>query len=328
MAFSRSTALLLSLSVLGTGCGASRLSSKEVGFDWRDGVEVEAKPKPRPKRKDVPPDTVENSALPYVGLRASDCQLLSGDDLLAELAGFDVICIGERHDNAHDHWAQLEIIGDLVERAESRGRELGLGFEMFDRTDQPLLAKWQERKIRTEELIERSNWDGDWGYPFGYYRPLLELGRQQNLGLLALNAPREFTRKVARKGLDALDEDAQEKLPELDLAQAEHRAAFDRAMKAHPHGGADPDNLYAAQVVWDETMAHDATAWLRLRRPARQLVIVAGAMHCRTDAIPGRIERRVRLRAAAVLPVVQRSEEEPKPDLEGFDYGFVMTEED
>jgi uncharacterized iron-regulated protein len=323
--FNRSHAAVFAAIALFTGC-ARRQSFKEVGFDWRDGVEAAPKPKVRAPRKDVPKNTVENAALPFVGLRASDCQLLSGDDLMAELAGYDAICIGERHDNPHDHWAQLEIVRDLAERAESRGRELGVGFEMFDRADQPLLAQWQERKIDTEALIEKSNWDDDWGYPFGYYRPLLELGRRQNLGLLALNAPREFTRTIAREGLDALDDDQRELLPELDLSQPEHRAAFDQAMKDHPHGGADPDNLYAAQVVWDETMAHDATAWLRLRRPSRQLVVIAGAMHCRSSAIPGRIERRTPVRAAAVLPVVQAGE--AKPDLDGFDYGFVMTTSD
>jgi uncharacterized iron-regulated protein len=324
VAFRRASALLLSLSVLATGCGARGLSSKAVGYDWRDSVEPAAKPKPRAKRKDVPPDTVENSALPFHGLRARDCQPLSGDELMAELAGFDAICIGERHDNPHDHWAQLEIATDLVERAESRGRELAFGFEMFDRSDQPLLAEWQQGKIDTEALIERSNWQGDWGYPFGYYRPLLELGRGQNLGLLALNAPREFTRTIARRGLEALDDDEQRELPELDLSQAEHRAAFDQVMKEHPHGGADPDNLYAAQVVWDETMAHDAAAWLRMRRPARQLVIIAGQMHCRKTAVPDRIARRTPVRTAAVLPVVT-ADGEAKPDLDGFDYGFVMT---
>lgn len=320
-------AALLLLSVLLAGC-AGKQSLNGVGFDWQKEVEAEPKPKPRPARKDVPPETVENAALPFYGLRASDCQPLSGDELMAELAGFDAICIGERHDNPHDHWAELAMTSDLVERAASRGRELGLGFEMFDRADQPLLAQWQERKIGAEKLIEQSNWESDWGYPFGFYRPLLDLGRRENLGLLALNAPRELTRTVARKGLEALDEDQRKELPELDLAQPEHRAAFDRVMKEHPHGGADSDNLYAAQVIWDETMAHGAADWLRTRRPARQLIIIAGQMHCRTAAIPGRIERRMRGRTAAVLPIVQASAEDAKPDLEGFDYGFVMTRED
>ena len=158
------------------------------------------------------------------------------------------------------------------------------------------------------------------GYPFGT-TALLELGRGK-IWASGADAPREFTRTIERVGFEALEE--QRELPELDLSQVEHRAAFDQVMKEHPHGGANPDNLYAAQVVWDETMAHDAAAWLRMRRPARQLVIIAGQMHCRKNAVPDRIARRTPVRTAAVLPVVT-AEGEAKPDLDGFDYGFVMT---
>jgi hypothetical protein len=93
VAFSRPSALLVALSVV-TGCGARGLSSRQIGYDWRDSVETEAKPKRRPPRKDVAPDAVENSALPFHGLRARDCQPLSGDELMTELAGYDAICIG------------------------------------------------------------------------------------------------------------------------------------------------------------------------------------------------------------------------------------------
>src|SRR5215204_6620038 len=109
-------AVLLLASLLVLGC-ARKPSLNGVGFDWQKEVEPEAKPKPRAARKDVPADTVENAALPFHGLRASDSQPLSSNDLMAELAGFEAICVGERHDNPHDHWAQLAIASDLVERA-------------------------------------------------------------------------------------------------------------------------------------------------------------------------------------------------------------------
>jgi uncharacterized iron-regulated protein len=322
-AAARAAGLLIAL---GAASGCARQQSLDgVGFDWQRNVEPEPKPEPRRPRKDVPPETVEAAALPFYGIRASDCQPLTGDELLAELAKLDAVCVGEHHDDPHHHWAQLRITTDLVERATHSGRELGIGFEMFDRTDQPLLAKWEQQKLDTEALLEQSHWERDWGYPFGFYRPLLDVARQRQLGVVALNAPRDVTRRIARGGLDALDDKQRDQLPELDFGHAEHRAAFEQAMKEHPHGGADPDNLYAAQVVWDETMAHSAVDWLRVRRPTRQLVIAAGLMHCRASAVPGRIERRLHGQAAAVVPVVQTSDSDPKQALEGFDYAFVMT---
>ena len=67
-----------------------------------------------------------------------------------------------------------------------------------------------------------------------------------------------------------------------------HRARFDDLMKDHPDTGGSLDNLYAAQVLWDETMANTAANWLRERYPARQLVILAGSAHCDRSAIPSR----------------------------------------
>jgi uncharacterized iron-regulated protein len=310
------------------GC-ARQQSLNGVGFDWEGRPEPELEPaaKAPAPRRDVAPDTVTNAALPFYGIRAGDGQALSSHELLAELSEHDVICVGERHNDAHAHWAELAIATDLADRAEQSGRELAIGFEMFDRKDQPLLDQWLLRKLDTAGLLARSNWDEDWGYPVGFYRPLLDLGRNRQVALLALNAPRELTRQVAREGLEGLGEADRKQLPELDLEQAEHRAVFDRVMAHHPHTGSDPEDQYAAQVVWDETMADSAARWLRARRPARQVLIVAGEMHCRSLAIPGRIERRTPARTAALIPIVERPNKDPKRALDGFDYAFVMTEE-
>ena len=297
-----------------------------VGYDWDRPVdpEPEAAAAPAP-RKDVPADTVAEAALPFYGIRASDCQPLSSSELLAELSEHDAICVGEHHNDPHAHWAQLAIATDLADRAAQTGRELAIGFEMFDKKDQPLLDKWQARKLSTEELLDQSHWDEDWGYPPAFYRPLLDLARNRQLALLALNAPRQLTRHVASEGLNGLDVEEQKQLPELDLQQAEHRAVFDRVMANHPDTDSDPDDSYAAQVVWDETMADRSAEWLRARRPTRQILIVAGEMHCRNLAIPGRIQRRLPSRTAAVVPIVETPGKDPKQALDGFDYGLVMT---
>jgi hypothetical protein len=63
------------------------------------------------------------------------------------------------------------------------------------------------------------------------------------------------------------------------------------------------EHLYQAQVVWDEAMAARAWEFLRLRAPARKLVIFAGVAHCHRSAIPGRLAKRGAARVVSVLPV-------------------------
>jgi hypothetical protein len=95
-------------------------------------------------------------------------------------------------------------------------------------------------------------------------------------------------------------------LPELDLTSAEHRAWFLRTASSIPaHGGVTLDNLYAAQVVRDETMADTAWRWLQAQSPApRQLAIVAGNGHCMDLAVPARMRRRGARKVLIIHPVL------------------------
>ena len=84
----------------------------------------------------------------------------------------------------------------------------------------------------------------------------------------------------------------------------------------------DLEHFYAAQVVWDETMADNAARWVSQHAPMRQLLILAGSAHCRQPAIPARIERRQPLRVASV-----RLSAETSADSEGFGYTLVFDGE-
>jgi uncharacterized iron-regulated protein len=87
-------------------------------------------------------------------------------------------------------------------------------------------------------------------------------------------------------------------------------------MADHPQSeGMSLDNFYAAQVVWDETMANNAANWVADRAPSRQLVVLAGSAHCRQEAIPDRIARRQPLRVTNV-----RLSASSATDSEGFAY--------
>jgi uncharacterized iron-regulated protein len=206
------------------------------------------------------------------------------------------------------------------------GREVGMGLEMVARPEQHLLDGYAKFELEEEPFLKESRWSERWGWDFAYYRPQLELGRHRGLALVALNAPRLLTRSVARGGLEALTRDQEKKLPELDLADREHRAWFDKTMREHPHG--NPEHMYAAQVLWDETMAESAVRWLSGKMPGRQLVVLAGTGHCRADAIPKRVMRRGPARVLSVRAVTQGSAEDTRKALEGFDFVLAFDKPD
>jgi uncharacterized iron-regulated protein len=308
--------------LLASGCGVSATRVVPIGVTL-DGPVPHASAKVPPPPDAVPADIVARAAQPYHARRNSDGRDLARTELLDELSHFDVLCLGEAHDAARDHFAELSLVEGLTQRARVSGRALGVGFEMFQFPYGDALRAYARGRIDDATLRRRTHYDERWGFPYAYYQPVLAYGRAVGISLKALNATRELTHAVAQGGLDALTVHQRRQLPELDLDDSTHRARFDEAMSGHPKGpGMNLDNFYVAQVIWDETMADNATRWVSARAPSRQLVVLAGSAHCRHEAIPARVERRAALNVANV-----RLSEHSADDSEGFGYTLIFDQE-
>lgn len=253
---------------------------------------------PRPPAASADQPSVDE-APDYRGLDAQGAW--EGDALLERLGRRRVVCLGERHPVAADHLVQADVIRRLAEASRQRGETFAVGFEMFQLPAQPVLERYGQGLASESELLSQSEYEQRWGFDFDLYRPVLEAARAADAALLALNAPREWTRSVARQGLKRIDPAVRRQFPELNLSDSQHQQFFQRAMAHHPHGShGNPSssmvdaNFYAAQVLWDETMAERAAQWLADADKSARLVIVAGAGHCHRSAIPRRLERRLR----------------------------------
>jgi uncharacterized iron-regulated protein len=256
-------------------------------------------------------------------VRLKDNVELTGPALGRELLEYDAICAGEAHDSAAQHYGELWLLQRLAARAENLGLELGIRFQMWAARFQRPLSSFAAGKLSEAEFLTKTDYEARWGYAFAYYRPLLESARELGVAQLALNAPRELTELIAQEGLEELPRSLARDLPELDLDDPKHRADFERRMKHHP--GLEPgdlDRYYAAQVVWDETMAQNAHRWLEFHPPSRRLLIIAGQAHCQHSGIPSRIERRAPRHAAAVLLATAPV---PSDAHEQYDYALIVT---
>ena len=251
----------------------------------------------------------------------------------ASVAGSRVVCVGEEHPNPHHHWFQLEVVGQAAARR--NGASLALGMEMFQRPFQGVLDDYAAKRIGTAALLSRSGYEERWGYDYALYGPTIDRARDAGAALLALNAPRELTKKLVRQGLEGLAPDDRKQVPELVLDDKQHRAWFDATMEdmSGPHGpppkaeassepppppaapedknepadAAPPmpsaDRIYAAQVLWDEMMADGAASWAKAK-PTGLVVLLAGNGHCHDSAIVNRIKRRGVDRVISIQPVL------------------------
>ncbi|MBZ0232489.1 MAG: ChaN family lipoprotein [Deltaproteobacteria bacterium] len=291
---------------------------------------------------------VEAAALPYAIVDGRTGRAVTEAEMWTALGSARAVCVGEEHPNPHHHWAQLTIVGSAVEKL--AGKKLALGMEMVQSPFQGVLDDWSAQKIDEAALLSRTGWADRWGYDFGLYRPILERARAGRMALVALNAPRELVKAVAKKGVDGLSPDERARLPPLVLDDAQHRSWFDGVMaeleEAHGHGeghgggaegegesgtgtgtgtGPDPENVYAAQVVWDEAMAENARRWLG--EGGDTIVIIAGNGHCHDSAIVRRLVRRGGGPAVSIRPIIDDGEGNVARALAEAqnDYLFVMS---
>lgn len=279
----------------------------------------EPQAEPAPAR--VPADVVRRARGPIRAMRLRDSVELAPAALAAELVKWDAVCAGEEHTSVKQHYAETWLFDALAEAASGLGLELGLGLEAFQVVSQGTLTDYQEGWLSEAELLEHSDYRARWGYPFAYYRPLLDRARDGRHFVVALNAPSELSRQVAREGLRSLSPAEARKLPDLDLHDPVHREAFASWMQDHPHPSKHPERLYVAHVLWDETMAERAFEYLARHAPIRRILIVAGRAHCHRHGIPTRMERRGAGRVAAIALADGDFE---GIDADGYDYAIAV----
>jgi len=328
----------LGLAAIGllTACaGSSQEGETPVGRtvdNEREAAEAKATgaaPADGPVAAAVPDDIVARQAADLSGYRTGDGTALGFDTMMTHLASADAICIGERHDDAGDHFAQLRMVEALLDRRALRGFELGIGLEMVRQPYQPVLQRYIEGGVSDATLVGELNFDSEWGFSFSYYQPIFRQALVRFGSLVAFGVPKDVTREVAEKGLEGINPNQRRSLPELDLDVPGHRAVFDSMMTLHPGTEQSDvlDRYYQAQVVWDESMAARAAAWLSQRYPGRKLVILAGAAHCHPSAIPARIRRRAAFTVVSVLPRAKSDGADPARDLLVREYEYHILRE-
>ena len=121
-------------------------------------------------------------------------------DLLLDMAGRDVVLLGEWHNDDNHHRWQVQTLAALA----ALRPDMVIGFEMFPRRLQPVLERWVAGKLTLEQFIVQSEWNTVWGMPFELYLPLFQFARINQIPMLALNVERTLISAVAANGWDGV----------------------------------------------------------------------------------------------------------------------------
>ena len=180
-----------------------------------------------------------------------------------------------------------------------------MGFEFFNRGDDPVLDLYLSGKIGEAELLQKTGWYQRGALNFGYTRLVLETVKKLGLKAIGLNVPRELISRVAKGGFAKLSAAEQAMFPGAGRTHPEHEY-FIRSMLGE-FAVQVPlwfQNVYAAQKCWDVVMAESMR--LALARPefrGCKGIIIAGSAHVAYGlGVPWRY--RLRDKRAEILTLV------------------------
>ena len=295
----------------------------------------------------VTPAIPAPSAPRYVPERVYDTRRAAFADfelMLADLAGADVVFVGEQHDDPNTHLLEHAILDGLRRRRVAAT----ISLEMFERDVQPTLDKYLAGSLTEAEFLEDSR---PWPRYATDYRPIVEFAKAQSWPVVAANVPRRYASEVANTGKSALDALA---APDRAMAardlQCPRDGYFERFAKAMSgHTGADGkasqtestaaaqgladaklERYYWSQCVKDETMAESIAQAFERRANDGPVVHFNGAFH--SDFGTGAVERTRRrlsgrrVAIVTILPVTNIDALAPSgDDLKRADYLVYTT---
>jgi len=140
-----------------------------------------------------------------------------------QLAQSKVVLVGESHTTYGDHLNQLAIIKNLS----PHWKKMAIGLEFVQYPYQSALNDYIAGKITEKQMLRKTQWYERWRYDFRLYRPIFEYAKQQQIPLLALNTPREITKRISKVGIKGLSSVERAQLPKvIDTSNAEYKKAL------------------------------------------------------------------------------------------------------
>ncbi|BBC39616.1 hypothetical protein PDPE_1-00456 [Photobacterium damselae subsp. piscicida] len=132
----------------------------------------------------------------------SNHNTMTVEQLAKQLENADVVLVGEWHGHPAAHLLQAQLLAALYQQ----NADLTLSMEQFTRDKQGVLNDYLAGKIGESTLTKAAN---AWPNYTSDYRPLVEFAKQNQLDVLAANAPKSIVRCIGQQGGDYLN-----KLPE------------------------------------------------------------------------------------------------------------------
>ncbi len=212
---------------------------------------------------------------------------VSEQTLLDELAGADVIYLGEKHDQPEHHRLQLSVIKALVDR----GLKPAIGLEMLtvDETSIAMMytqgtahAQGSRKGFTAEDwLREKLGWQGSHDTNWQFYGPILVFAREHKLTVFGADLPESLRARISKVGKQGLSPVEKGQIISTGLDDENYRRLmYDRFKQAHCGWGSDDylSRLYDNWLARNDTMAAGILRTLE-EADNKPVILVVGVGH-------------------------------------------------
>jgi len=247
-----------------------------------------------------PHGTSTSSAKNIVAVNLKKLQSIDSIANQLTAAKHRAVFVGESHTNYSDHLNQLAVIQALHKRW---GKHTSIGLEMVQQPYQSYLDEYIAGRISEKAMLRGVQWYDRWKYDFRLYRPIFNYAKANKIPLLALNIPKELTKRITKVGIAGLNQQQRRQLPTtIDRSNPQYRKRIKTVFGRHATTSSKGFNkFFDAQLAWDEGMAFAAANYLK-EHPNKNMIILAGSGHViNYEGIPSRLDRLAGIKSAVIL---------------------------
>lgn len=209
----------------------------------------------------------------------------------------DVIYVGEMHGDRSNHEYELDLIRGMMRG----GIRFAVGWEMFDRSQQTDLDRFDQHKVSLDDLVTQTGFEKSWGKYSPLYADILRTTGKAKIRSIALNAPSSLAHKIARG--EPLSPDEENEVPKEFTVPTGAYQNFAQMLGNHPGmHESDLSRFFAAQNLWDQTMARTILEFRR-KYPKTKLLVLTGRDHVKGGfGIPNYVSQKSSAKQLVLFP--------------------------
>ncbi|MCT8333573.1 ChaN family lipoprotein [Leptospira sp. 85282-16] len=231
--------------------------------------------------------SAEELPLPVQIIRTSTAEIVSISEIIKESSKYNVIVLGEEHDNEDLHRFYETLFGRISDL-----EPVSLSLEMLEQDGQYIVNEFLEGTISESNFLSSTT---QWKNFKSDYLPLVSIAKEKKCNVLAANPPRRYVNLISRKGLSAyreFNDRAIQYLPPAYSLEKYLTEEYKQRLSAlfgqgHGTGHGGSQYLVLAQATWDQGMAEVISR--EFYKTGKKVVHLNGRFH--SDRLGGVVHR-------------------------------------